>query len=174
MESGGRNILRYTGGAVNTPEGGIFTGSPFEIVGDQLISDTATCNSLIPAKQRAYEDAPQCQQSMQNFFPDGSQGTPAGGETCTASRNTGSYSYFHADHNHWHASNIYEFSLHGAQYDSVLGKKVPSPTPLFDSNKVTYCLIDWVALISNNGNNGNTNVNNGKGNDRINQQAGVL
>jgi hypothetical protein len=72
---------------------------------------------------------------------------------------TESWSFYHATHKHWHASNIYEFSLHNVEFDEN-GKPMPAQKALASSNKVTFCLIDYVAAVKNNGNMGNDNRDN--------------
>lgn len=162
----GQNLLRFTAGAANVPLGGLASGSPYEIVGDQnVVTDTDFCNSVIEPVERGYEDAEACQVSVQRFYAPGERGGSLGDNYCRTETTTG-WAFYHASHNHWHATSIYEFTLHEAeeytQDDGSVSLR-PAAQALAESNKVTFCLIDWVSATKNNGNNGNDNTNNGNG-----------
>ena len=118
-----------------------------------------TCNSYIDDDVRKGDDIPSCQQANQIFYSQGGvHGGPLGDTSC-AEKVTGQWSYFHPTHKHWHSSSVYEFTLHNAV--PCDGGLCPEPTPLDRTNKITFCLIDWVSATKNNGNNGNNNTNNG-------------
>lgn len=156
----GKDVLRYSGGSANLPPSGAGGGGTYEIVGENDISfNTTFCNSRIPAVQRYYEDAVDCQESYQNIYKPGENNGIKGDEPAF-SMATDSWAFYHATHKHWHASNIYEFTLHDVEFDPDTGKPTPSPRPLAASNKVTFCLIDYVAAVKNNGNLGNDNGEN--------------
>ena len=66
VKRGGKDVLRYSGGSANLPPSGAGGGGTYEIVGENDISfNTTFCNSRIPAVQRYYEDAVDCQESYQ-------------------------------------------------------------------------------------------------------------
>lgn len=154
----GKDYLRYSGGSANLPESGTMGGT-FEMVGQRDISfDTVFCNSVIPPEERYFEDADDCQETFQRLYKPGLSGIKEDEPAFTLA--TESWSFYHATHKHWHASNIYEFSLHNVEYEESTGKPVPSSQALASSNKVTFCIIDYVAAVKNNGNNGNSNNDN--------------
>jgi hypothetical protein len=66
VKKNGRDFLRYSGGSANLPDSGTAGGGTFEMVGEADISfDTAFCNSKIPPKERYYQDAVDCQETVQ-------------------------------------------------------------------------------------------------------------
>jgi hypothetical protein len=164
VETQGHNSIRFSGGSGNIPLHGSQTGSPFEIKGDQnVINDVEFCNSVIEADERDGQDVPACQQAIQYTYQKGKKGGVVGDTACQALLTNG-WSYFHAAHNHWHASSIYEFTLVPAEVcTSSPSGLCPGNETLLRSNKVTYCLVDSVSVEKNNGNSGNTNTNNGNG-----------
>jgi hypothetical protein len=96
---------------------------------------------------------------IKNIYPPGLNNGVKGDEPAFTLA-TDSWSFYHATHKHWHASNIYEFTLHDVEFEEGTGKPVPSSEPLAKSNKVTFCLIDYVSATKNNGNMGNDNGDN--------------
>jgi hypothetical protein len=166
----GNNYLRFTGGAANAPADGLFGGGTFEIVGDlsSISEDVSFCNSVIDEDERDGEDVPACLRTVQTLHLAGEHG-PDGYDAC-GSQITEAWSYYHAAHNHWHSTSIYQYAIHAAVLCEDGSGLCPGEEELARSNKVTFCLIDYVSLIGNNGNNGNGNGGENNGNDNINLQ----